>query len=91
MIGAYSRFRRTEEKMAQKETDKSTAVVKKTSPFEFVQQVRQETSKVTWPTRQETVVTTIMVFIMITIMSIFFLGVDSVLRLVITFLLGLGQ
>lgn len=51
----------------------------KTSPAEFVRQVRQETAKVTWPTRRETGVSTIMVFIMVTIMALFFIGVDGIL------------
>ncbi|PCJ30453.1 Protein translocase subunit SecE [hydrothermal vent metagenome] len=60
----------------------------KTSPAEFVRQIRQEISKVVWPTRKETMVTTIMVFIMATIMAIFFLGVDQVLSFVIKLVLG---
>ena len=52
----------------------------KTNPIEFLQQVRQETAKVTWPTRNETVVTTIMVLIMVALSSVFFLGVDAVLK-----------
>ncbi|MCF6217102.1 MAG: preprotein translocase subunit SecE [Emcibacter sp.] len=60
----------------------------KTNPAEFVRQVRQEISKVVWPTRKETMVTTIMVFIMATIMAIFFLGVDQVLSFVIKLILG---
>lgn len=60
----------------------------KTSPAEFVRQVRQEVSKVTWPTRKETTVTTIMVFIMAAVMAIFFLGVDQVLSYVIKLILG---
>ncbi len=60
----------------------------KTSPAEFVRQVRQEVSKVTWPTRRETFVTTIMVFIMATVMAIFFLGVDQVLSYLIKLILG---
>ena len=62
----------------------------KTSPAEFVRQVRQEVSKVVWPTRKEAVVTTIMVFIMTSIMSIFFLGVDKLWAYIISLLLGLG-
>ena len=62
----------------------------KTSPFQFVQQVRQEVSKVTWPTRKETTVTTIMVFIMAVIAAIFFLLVDQVLSVGIRLILGLG-
>jgi preprotein translocase subunit SecE len=52
----------------------------KTNPIEFFQQVRQEGAKVTWPTRNETVVTTIMVLIMVVLASFFFLGVDAVLK-----------
>lgn len=49
------------------------------NPFQFLQQVRSEVSKVTWPTRNETLVTTVMVFIMVALASIFFLLVDLVL------------
>jgi len=62
----------------------------KTSPSEFIRQVRQETAKVTWPTRKETGVTTIMVFIMVVIAAIFFLLVDQVLSFGVKMLLGLG-
>lgn len=62
----------------------------KTSPAEFVRQVRQEVSKVVWPTRREAMITTIMVFIMASVMSIFFLGVDQLWSFVVSFLLGLG-
>jgi preprotein translocase subunit SecE len=48
-----------------------------------MQQVRQEAAKVTWPTRNETVVTTIMVLIMVALASVFFLGVDAVLSTVV--------
>ncbi|MCK5425581.1 MAG: preprotein translocase subunit SecE [Emcibacter sp.] len=60
----------------------------KTSPAEFVRQVRQEVSKVTWPTRKETTVTTVMVFIMAAVMAIFFLAVDQGLSYVIKLILG---
>jgi preprotein translocase subunit SecE len=62
----------------------------KTSPVEFVREVKRETSKVTWPTRRETAVTTVMVFILATIMAIFFLLVDQVLSFGVSKLLGLG-
>jgi preprotein translocase subunit SecE len=52
----------------------------KTNPILFLQQVRQEASKVTWPSRNETVVTTVMVLIMVVLASFFFLGVDAVLK-----------
>lgn len=68
---------------------KAPAKAKKTSPTQFVQQVRTETAKVTWPTRQETMTTTLMVFVMVVVVSLFFLAVDQVLRLGITALLGL--
>lgn len=53
---------------------------KKTNPMEFIQQVRAEGSKVTWTSRNETMVSTIMVLIMVAIMAIFFFLVDQVLR-----------
>ncbi len=74
--------------MAEKD-QKAAAPKKRTNPAQFVQQVRQETAKVTWPTRQETMTTTLMVFVMVVIVSLFFLAVDQVLKLGITALLGL--
>lgn len=62
----------------------------KTSPAEFVRQVRDELRKVTWPARKEVTITTVMVFIMVTIMAIFFVLVDQVLSVAIRFVLGLG-
>ena len=59
----------------------------KTNPFEFIQQVRQETSKVTWPTRRETMITTIMVLIMVALASVFFLGVDAVLQFLVNWII----
>lgn len=63
----------------------------KTSPVKFLQEVRSETQKVTWPSRRETGITTIMVFIMAAAASIFFLFADQIIRLVVTFLLGIGN
>lgn len=62
----------------------------KTNPAEFVRQVRQETSKVTWPTKKETGVTTIMVFVMAALAAIFFLLIDQIISVAITFVLGIG-
>ncbi|MBN9670982.1 preprotein translocase subunit SecE [Roseibium aggregatum] len=62
----------------------------KTNPFKFIQEVRSETSKVTWPTRRETAVTTAMVFVMVLIASIFFLVADQLMSLGIGYLLGVG-
>ena len=63
---------------------------RKTSPGEFVRQVRSETGKVVWPTRDETIRTAIFVFIMMVILSLFFLGVDTVFNAVVRFLLTLA-
>ena len=62
----------------------------KTNPFEYLQQVRAEGAKVTWPTRKETMVTTAMVFVMVVLASVFFLVVDQVVRFVVSLILGLG-
>ncbi|MBP9692590.1 MAG: preprotein translocase subunit SecE [Alphaproteobacteria bacterium] len=62
----------------------------KTSPFEFMRQVRQEASKVTWPTRKETTITTIMVFLMVFICAIFFLVIDRILSWGVALILGMG-
>ncbi|MCA8907066.1 MAG: preprotein translocase subunit SecE [Rhodospirillaceae bacterium] len=62
----------------------------KASPLQFYRQVRQEVSKVTWPTRKETMITTAMVFVFVIIMSIFFLLVDGVVSLTVGAILGLG-
>ena len=53
------------------------------NPVEFLQEVRDETRKITWPTRRELGVSTVMVFIMVVIASLFFLGVDAILKLVV--------
>ena len=53
----------------------------KTNPFEFLQQVRAETNKVTWPSRKETMITTVMVLIMVAFASVFFLIADQMLEL----------
>jgi preprotein translocase subunit SecE len=62
----------------------------KTSPGQYIREVRQEISKVTWPTRKETTVTTIMVFIMVFICAVFFFLTDQVLSFVVRQILGLG-
>jgi len=62
----------------------------KVSPFKFLQEVREETEKVTWPSRKETLITTAMVFVMVAIASVFFLVADQLIRIVVTFVLGIG-
>ena len=59
------------------------------SPFKFLQEVRTETNKVTWPSRREVMITTIMVFVMVALSSIFFFLADMVIRYFVTFLLGI--
>jgi preprotein translocase SecE subunit len=59
------------------------------SPFKFLQEVRTETAKVTWPSRRETTITTIMVFVMVALASIFFFAADQIIRYLVTFLLGI--
>ena len=62
----------------------------KTNPIEFLQEVRQETSKVTWPTRKETGISTAMVFLIVFLASVFFLIVDQILQIGVKFAFGLG-
>ena len=62
----------------------------KTNPGEFIRQVRAEAGKVVWPTRQETVRTAIFVAIMMTILALFFLGVDSLFFAAVRWLLTLA-
>ena len=63
----------------------------KTSPIEFLQQVRQEVSRVTWPSRKETLVTTAMVFVMVFIAAAFFFVVDQIFSIGVRQIFGLGQ
>lgn len=63
----------------------------KSNPLEFFQQVRAETSKVTWPTRRETAVTTLMVFIMVAFATVFFFLADLVLSKGVAIVLGIGN
>jgi preprotein translocase subunit SecE len=65
--------------------------VAKISPFRFLQEVRSEADKITWPTRREVAITTAMVFVMVALASVFFFVADQVIRVAITFVLGLGS
>jgi len=62
----------------------------KLSPFKFLQEVRAETDKVTWPTRRETLITTGMVFVMVAVAAVLFLVADQFIRIFITFILGVA-
>lgn len=61
----------------------------KTSPGEFIRQVRAETAKVVWPTRRETLTTAVMVVIMTLTLGIFFFGVDQIFSRIVRALLSL--
>jgi preprotein translocase subunit SecE len=61
-----------------------------TSPLEFLRQVRQEVARVTWPTRKETTITTIMVLAMVFVTALFFVLVDQVLAHGVRLVLGVG-
>ena len=64
---------------------------KTSNPFVFLQQVRSETAKVTWPSRRETMISTIMVLIFAFIAAIFFFAADQVMALGVELILGLGR
>ena len=61
------------------------------NPLEFLNQVRAEGAKVTWPNRRETLITTALVIVMVLVASIFFVSVDQGLRLLVTFILSLAH
>jgi preprotein translocase subunit SecE len=63
----------------------------KTDVMQFIREVRQEASKVTWPTRKETAISTVMVLLMVVLAAIFFLVVDELISLGVRFFLGLGS
>jgi len=63
----------------------------KTGPAEFVNQVKAETKKVTWPSRKETTVSVIAVFIMVTLAAVFLFFADQIIAFLVNFILDLGQ
>ena len=67
----------------------TTGPARRTGPVQFFQEVRRETSKVTWPTWRETYLTTIMVIIMVVVTMVFFAVVDYGLGVLLNFLLGI--
>jgi len=62
--------------------------VARTSPGEFIRQVRAETAKVVWPTGRETMTTAVMVVIMAVLLALFFFALDSAFSGIVQFLLG---
>ncbi len=63
----------------------------KTSPMQFLQQVKAEVKKVTWPSRKETTVSTIAVFIMVTLAATFLFFADQIIAFMVNLILGLGS
>ncbi len=63
----------------------------KVSPLLFIQQVRNEVSKVTWPSRSETTITSVIVIFFAIIASIFFFLSDQIMSFFIKLILGLGN
>jgi len=61
------------------------------NPFEFIQQVRSEATKVVWPSRRETLITTGLVLLMAVFAALFLLVVDEVLRVMVSLVLGFGR
>jgi preprotein translocase subunit SecE len=61
------------------------------NPFTFLQEVRAEGSKVTWPSRRETLITSALVIAMVLAASVFFVAVDQSLRLIVGFVLNFGH
>lgn len=60
------------------------------NPIEFMKQVRAETKKITWPSRQETTVSTIAVFVMVFISSVFLYFADQIIAFLVRFIMGFG-
>jgi preprotein translocase, SecE subunit, bacterial len=63
---------------------------KRTTVLQFISQVRAEARKIVWPSRKETWITSVMVFLMVVLASLFFLAVDWALAMSTRFVLGLG-
>ena len=59
------------------------------NPLKFFQEVRQEASKITWPTRNETLISTVMVLVMVVLASIFFLAADQIISWLVTLMLSI--
>ena len=64
---------------------------KTTNPFTFLQQVRAEAAKVTWPSRRETMISTIMVLVFAVIAMVFFFTADQIMAYAVELILGIGR
>jgi preprotein translocase SecE subunit len=71
--------------------DRRHMASKTTNPFVFLQQVRSETAKVTWPSRRETMISTVMVLAFAVIAMIFFFTADQLMGLAVEQILGIGR
>lgn len=71
--------------------NRMNSTMAKVSPLQFYRQVKQEVKKVTWPTKNEVIKTSIMVMIIVAIASTFFFFVDQILGWVVKLVLGLGE
>lgn len=63
----------------------------KTNPFAFLQQVRAETAKITWPSRRETMISTVMVLVMVVIAALFFFAADQLISWILGYVLNIGN
>ncbi len=63
----------------------------KSNPFTFLQQVRSEASKVTWPSRRETMISTIMVLVMVVFAALFFFAADQLISWLLSFVLNISN
>jgi preprotein translocase subunit SecE len=70
--------------------EQSGPIMAKTSPAQFIREVRQELSKVTWPTRRELVATTASVLVMSALAALFFFAADQLIAVGVQLILGLG-
>lgn len=61
------------------------------NPAKFIREVRQETGKVTWPTRKETTISVTMVVVLTLVAAVFFLLVDNIVRWGVEAILGVGN
>ncbi|NTE34837.1 preprotein translocase subunit SecE [Agrobacterium tumefaciens] len=63
----------------------------KTNPFTFLQQVRAEASKITWPSRRETMISTVMVLVMVIFAALFFFAADQLIGWLLSLVLNVGR
>ncbi|WFU10235.1 preprotein translocase subunit SecE [Rhizobium sp. CB3090] len=63
----------------------------KSNPLAFLQQVRSETSKITWPSRRETMISTVMVLVMVIFASLFFFAADQLIGWILGYVLNTGN